>query len=63
MLGIVYTGTIIHMLYILNKLPEGGLKTQTSSVKSQFLVFFAGFLLKMICYIYAIFYEESGRGS
>ena len=63
LLGIVYTGTIIYMLCILNKLPEGGLKTQTSSVKIQFLVFFAGFLIKIIYYIWGIFYEKAGNGS
>ena len=55
LLGIAYAFTISQTLFILHKLPEGGLKTQTKSVRSQFLVFFIGFLLKMTYYIAEIF--------
>ena len=54
-LSISYTLTITYMLHTLNKLTDDGLKSQINSVKKQFILFFAGFMMKMIYYFVEIF--------
>ena len=56
-LSLAYTYTICIMLNTLKMLDVESLESQKSSVKNQFLVFFLGFITKMLYYSYAIYFQ------
>ena len=52
-----YSVTICVMLQTLGKLDDKGLRSQISSVKKQFILFFTGFLIKTVLYYSEAYFQ------